>query len=71
MAKKKLSKEFETFMGDRMKGHDSVMKKSDSWLKGKDKELNKLDAAADGFEAEMERAAQDMEKWIVKKSGRK
>ncbi|MBS2968421.1 hypothetical protein J9317_06565 [Metabacillus sp. KIGAM252] len=54
---KKLSKEFETFIGNRMKGHDGVMKKSDSWLKGKDRDLRKMETAADGFDAQMEKLA--------------
>ncbi|KZZ83682.1 MULTISPECIES: hypothetical protein [Bacillaceae] len=68
---KKLSKEFETFIGDRMKSHDGVMKKSDGWLKGKEKDLNKMERAADGFDAKMEKLAGDIEKWISSRNQKK
>ncbi|AZB42402.1 hypothetical protein CEF21_08910 [Bacillus sp. FJAT-42376] len=68
---KSLSKEFETFIGNRMKDHDAVMKKSDSWLSGKEKDLNKMETAADGFDAEMEKFAGDIEKWIGTRSSKK
>ncbi|MTH53206.1 hypothetical protein GKZ89_07250 [Bacillus mangrovi] len=61
---KKLSKEFEVFIGNRYKGHDEVMKKSDKWLSGKERDLNKLESEAEKFEARMESLANEAERWM-------